>query len=49
MNSKHHMVGSDTDSAAVWAETKKICVAEPSTHMVDAVAGVYYQFQQTGK
>jgi hypothetical protein len=49
VNDKNHMVGSHTDADAIFGETKKICTNEPSSVLSDAVARVYYQFQQSGK
>jgi hypothetical protein len=46
VNEKNHLVGKDADGKAIIAEVKKICAAEPSTSMVDAIARVYYRFSQ---
>jgi hypothetical protein len=46
VNDKNHLVGKDTDGEAIIAEARKICAAEPSTQMVDAIARVYYRFSQ---
>lgn len=49
VNTKTHVVGSNSDVPAIFGEIKKICSAEPSTTLADAIARVYFQFQQSGK
>jgi hypothetical protein len=49
LNEQNHMVGGKSDGPAIVGETRKICAAEPSTDLVDAVERVYYEFQRRGK
>ena|SRR5579864_7689134 len=43
-NPKNKFVGSSTDGDAVVAEVKLICIASPSTTLVDATVAVYNRF-----
>jgi hypothetical protein len=48
VNEASHMVGAKADTDAIFGEVKKICVAEPSLGLVDAVVRVYVRFLQDG-
>lgn len=49
LNAPSHLVGGHSDGPAIIGEVKKICLSEPSTALSNAVARVYYQFEQDGK
>ena len=49
LNARSHLVGGHSDGQAIIGEVKKICLSEPSTVLNNAVARVYYQFEQDGK
>ena len=41
--------GIRSDAPAIFGEVEKICVAEPSTKLIEAVDRVYLQFVKDGK
>jgi hypothetical protein len=43
-NESDHKVGKTTDMAGVIGEVRKVCVAEPSTRMTDAILVVWNRF-----
>ena len=49
MNPQNSSVGSRSDPPGIVGEIEKICRAEPSTGLYEAVQRVYDQFSQTGK
>lgn len=48
-NPANHAVGSRSDGDGIVAEVKRICLAEPSANLYQAVDRVYLEFQQRGK
>jgi len=46
---ENHGVGRNTEGPGIIGEVRKVCVAEPSTRLSDAVARVYRNLAKAGK